>query len=290
MSNWAEDRIALMDVMLRYAAGVDERDMVMYRSCLHDDVEVHGFGADGVVYRGGDVWTDYVVNALKYGGNPPELRLGHDLMANEQRLAGEIMSKARTYYGCKGTVSKCLGARGKASRNAWRLARYIVFLVGKGLSEKEVLKVVSLRRKSAKPKKRKRIKVAGTPYLGPLNAPVQIVEYADFRCGHCAAVAPMLKQLLAKYKGKVVLFFKPYPLRQGAAVRAAQASLAAHLQGKFWPMHKRLFDNPSMHDAAGLNWGAIEQGDQSGDTMHFDGRNIRKAAQIREARNKAAAG
>ncbi|MCA9668226.1 MAG: thioredoxin domain-containing protein [Myxococcales bacterium] len=175
-----------------------------------------------------------------------------DLMANEQRLAGEIMSKARTYYGCKGTVSKCLGARGKASRNAWRLARYIVFLVGKGLSEKEVLKVVSLRRKSAKPKKRKRIKVAGTPYLGPLNAPVQIVEYADFRCGHCAAVAPMLKQLLAKYKGKVVLFFKPYPLRQGAAVRAAQASLAAHLQGKFWPMHKRLFDNPSMHDAAGL--------------------------------------
>ena len=31
-----------------------------------------------------EVWYNYVVNALKYGGNPPELRLGHDLMANEQ--------------------------------------------------------------------------------------------------------------------------------------------------------------------------------------------------------------
>ncbi|MCP5181091.1 MAG: nuclear transport factor 2 family protein [Pseudomonadales bacterium] len=78
MSNWAEDRIALMDVMLRYAAGVDERDMVMYRSCFHDDVEVHGFGADGVVYRGGDVWTDYVVNALKRFG-PTQHMLGPQL-------------------------------------------------------------------------------------------------------------------------------------------------------------------------------------------------------------------
>ena len=32
--------------MLRYAAGVDELDMDMYRSCFADDVEVVGFGAD----------------------------------------------------------------------------------------------------------------------------------------------------------------------------------------------------------------------------------------------------
>lgn len=175
-----------------------------------------------------------------------------DLMANEQRLAAKIMGQAHTYYGCKGSVRRCLKARGKASRNAWRLARYIVFLVGKGLGEKDVLRVVELRRKSAKPKKRKHIRIAGAPHKGSLKAPVRIVEYADFRCGHCAAVAPLIKKLLGKYKGKVVVFFKPYPLRQGAAVRAAQAGLAAQLQGKFWPMAQQLFDNPSMHDAAGL--------------------------------------
>lgn len=32
------DRIALMDVMLKYAKGVDERDMALYRSVFADDV------------------------------------------------------------------------------------------------------------------------------------------------------------------------------------------------------------------------------------------------------------
>ncbi|MEZ4269661.1 MAG: hypothetical protein R3F39_25150 [Myxococcota bacterium] len=44
----------------------------------------------------------------------------------------------------------------------------------------------------------------------------------------------------------------------------------------------------AMRDAAGLNWGAIEQGDQSGDTMHFDGRHIAKAKAIRDAKPSAA--
>ena len=57
-----KDRIEIQDVMLRYAAGVDERDMQMYRSCFADDVEVVGFG-DATV-QGGDAWTEYVVGAL----------------------------------------------------------------------------------------------------------------------------------------------------------------------------------------------------------------------------------
>ena len=76
MSNWAEDRIALMDVMLRYAAGVDERDMVMYRSCFTDDVEVVGFGPTTV--HGGDAWRDYVVKALERFG-PTQHMLGPQL-------------------------------------------------------------------------------------------------------------------------------------------------------------------------------------------------------------------
>lgn len=43
----------------------------------------------------------------------------------------------------------------------------------------------------------------------------------------------------------------------------------------------------AMRDAAGLNWGAIEQGDQSGDTMHFDGRHISTAKNIRDAKPAA---
>ena len=66
MSDQTADRIAVQDVMLRYAAGVDDRDMDLYRSCFADDVEVLGFGAE--TYNGGDNWTAYVDKALQAYG------------------------------------------------------------------------------------------------------------------------------------------------------------------------------------------------------------------------------
>lgn len=60
------DRIALQDVMLRYAAGIDERDMDLYRSCFTDDVEVLGFGDETI--NGADAWVDYVKTALEQYG------------------------------------------------------------------------------------------------------------------------------------------------------------------------------------------------------------------------------
>ena len=70
------DRIALQDVLLKYAAGVDERDMELYRSCFADDVEVLGFG-DATV-NGADAWVDYVREALKQYG-PTQHMLGPQL-------------------------------------------------------------------------------------------------------------------------------------------------------------------------------------------------------------------
>lgn len=56
------DRIQLQDVMLDYAAAVDQRDRNRYRNCFTEDVEVFNFGEE--IYRGRDVWVDYVWNAL----------------------------------------------------------------------------------------------------------------------------------------------------------------------------------------------------------------------------------
>ncbi|MEQ8483790.1 MAG: nuclear transport factor 2 family protein [Pseudomonadales bacterium] len=75
-SQYVADRIALMDVMLKYAAGVDERDMTLYRSCFADDVEVLGFGDKDI--HGGDAWTAYVTDALKRYG-PTQHMLGPQL-------------------------------------------------------------------------------------------------------------------------------------------------------------------------------------------------------------------
>lgn len=76
MSDLTADRIALQDVMLKYAAGVDERDMDLYASCFADDVEVLGFGAD--TYRGRDAWVGYVKVALEQYG-PTQHMLGPQL-------------------------------------------------------------------------------------------------------------------------------------------------------------------------------------------------------------------
>ena len=70
------DRIACQDVMLRYAAGVDNRDFNMYRSCFADDVEVLGFGDETI--NGGDAWLEYVKTALERFG-PTQHMLGPQL-------------------------------------------------------------------------------------------------------------------------------------------------------------------------------------------------------------------
>ena len=57
------DRAAIADVMLKYAAGVDERDLNLYRSCFSNNVEILNFGSQ--TYQGIDNWTEYVWSALE---------------------------------------------------------------------------------------------------------------------------------------------------------------------------------------------------------------------------------
>ena len=59
----ADDRRQLQDVMLCYAAAVDERDMSRYRACFADNVEIVGFG-DAIV-KGADTWTASVESQLE---------------------------------------------------------------------------------------------------------------------------------------------------------------------------------------------------------------------------------
>ena len=64
--------------MLKYAKGVDERDMALYRSVFAEDVEVVGFGAS--IYHGAEAWTAYVTQALTQYG-PTQHMLGTQLAA-----------------------------------------------------------------------------------------------------------------------------------------------------------------------------------------------------------------
>jgi protein-disulfide isomerase len=89
------------------------------------------------------------------------------------------------------------------------------------------------------------LNVHGEPFKGSSNAPVAIVEYSDFDCGHCAKFATQIfPQLDAKYvaTGKVKLYFRDFPERGNAeSFLKAQVARCAGEQGKFWVIHDYFF-------------------------------------------------
>ena len=96
---------------------------------------------------------------------------------------------------------------------------------------------------------------------GKAGAKVTIVEWSDFQCPFCSRVVPTLKQIEDTYGDNVKVVFRqqPLPFHNNAKI-AAEASLAAHDQGKFWQMHDKLFANAQALDRASLERYAQEIG------------------------------
>src|SRR5260370_344166 len=69
-----------------------------------------------------------------------------------------------------------------------------------------------------------------TSLRGTPDAQITIVEFTDFRCGFCRQAEGTLKEVLAKYPGKVALAHKDYPLA-GMDSQSALASEAARCAG-----------------------------------------------------------
>jgi protein-disulfide isomerase len=89
------------------------------------------------------------------------------------------------------------------------------------------------------------IATAGHPATGPATAPVTIVEFSDFECPFCGRLFPTLKTVEKIYLNRVRIVYRQFPLRKihPRAEKAAEASLCAADQGRFWEMHDSLFSD-----------------------------------------------
>ena len=89
-----------------------------------------------------------------------------------------------------------------------------------------------------------RVDVATTgSAVGPMDAPVTIVEFSDYQCPYCQRAEPTVQQVLQQYEGKIRFVYKHFPLESihPLARGASEAAGCAEDQGKFWEYHELVF-------------------------------------------------
>lgn len=87
----------------------------------------------------------------------------------------------------------------------------------------------------------------GDSYVrGPKDAPVVIIEFADYECPYCRKFHPDMKKLEQEFPGKIAFAYKDFPLpMHKSAQKAAEAARCAGEQGRFWEYHDLLFETNS---------------------------------------------
>ena len=85
----------------------------------------------------------------------------------------------------------------------------------------------------------------GDQVYGDKSSKVVLIEYGDFQCPGCGGAFPQLKTIKETYKDKIAFIFRNFPLTtiHPNALAASTAAEAAGLQGKFWEMHDKLYEN-----------------------------------------------
>ncbi|KKR86009.1 MAG: DSBA oxidoreductase [Candidatus Uhrbacteria bacterium GW2011_GWF2_41_16] len=81
------------------------------------------------------------------------------------------------------------------------------------------------------------------PFLGSKNAPLTIVEFADFTCPYSRQVSFLLRSLAYEYGDRIQYIYRVFPLTdvRPESQLVAEAAMCAYHQGKFWEYHDKLY-------------------------------------------------
>jgi protein-disulfide isomerase len=103
---------------------------------------------------------------------------------------------------------------------------------------------------------------AQNPAKGPANAKVTLQVFSDFECPFCVRAAPTLDDVEERYRGRLRLVWRNYPLPSHERARpAARAALGAFAQGgneQFWKLHDWLYSPQADLSDAGLKQAAVK--------------------------------
>jgi protein-disulfide isomerase len=94
------------------------------------------------------------------------------------------------------------------------------------------------------------INLEGRPTKGPPQAPVTLVEFADFQCPHCKDAAPVVDALLQRYGDRLRLVYMDFPVNpSGISTKVAEGGVCAAQQDRFWEYHDLAFEQQAALDA-----------------------------------------
>ncbi|HUO59805.1 MAG TPA: thioredoxin domain-containing protein [Candidatus Acidoferrales bacterium] len=104
------------------------------------------------------------------------------------------------------------------------------------------------------------VNTTGAPIDGSKNAPLQLVEFADYECPYCQKVNPSMHQLKKEYGDRLTIVYKEFPLPMHKhAQKSAEAALCAGEQGKYLEFHDMLFNTRAL-EVADLKKYAVQAG------------------------------
>jgi len=81
--------------------------------------------------------------------------------------------------------------------------------------------------------------------LGPPEAPVQLIEYADFECPSCRAAASVVARIRKRLGDELLFAQRHFPIVDAhpIAIVAAEAAEAAGAQDRFWEMTRGIYSS-----------------------------------------------
>lgn len=138
------------------------------------------------------------------------------------------------------SIAQCVQEK-RPCKKCLPAAKFLVRQVRDGRARKQIDEAFYNRFDAAKVKN---VEAGTSPSRGPADAPITIVEFADFECPVCGLMAPVLDKVqdIEKDKVRLVYKFMPLPMHTNG-MPAARAGVAAMSQNKFWELHRVLYEN-----------------------------------------------
>jgi protein-disulfide isomerase len=155
-----------------------------------------------------------------------------------------LLNDTYCYCGCPRTLAACLAKRAECScvHCSERMANFIVTEFKEGVTNEDVEAQLLDGFSEGYNGRPRDFDITNQAIRGPAEAKFTVVEFADFRCPHCAAAFDVLDEVLSKRRDVRLAYFY-FPLGGGGerSVRAAEAAEEARIQGKFWEIARLMF-------------------------------------------------